>query len=135
LYVFISACVEGHLKKYNIILSGPSLSDDKELKNALRKIAKLYENPVQEQIGILLKEFKCHLILFEVSKSNPNGVEILQTIKKYFPETLVLLFVHNNDLNLIAKGIDYGAKDVFKSPYKYELIVERAEAFLRHYHI
>ena len=123
--------LRAQLKKYNIILSGPTLSDDEELKGSLRKIANLTDNPIQQQIGSMLKAQKFHLILFEVSKSNPKGVEVLRTIKKTYPEILIMLFVHNDDLSLIARGLEYGAKDVFKKPFKYELIAERVEAMLR----
>lgn len=116
---------------YNILLSGPNLSKDKVLKRALQKFANISDNPIQQHILLMLKEQQYHLILFQVSKSDPKSVEVLRTIKKKYPGTVVILVVNNDDLNVIARGLDYGAKDVFKKPYQYELIAERVDALLR----
>ena len=120
------------MKKYNILLSGPTLCNDKELKSALSKFANLYENPIHLQIGSMLKQRQCNLILFEVSKLSPQDVEVLRKTIKMYPGILVVLIVNNSDANLIARGLEYGAVDVFKRPYKYKLIAERVEALLRH---
>jgi PleD family two-component response regulator len=122
--------LEAKLKNYNIILSGATICNDKELKKSLGKFSTVYTIPQHLQIEQLQQKKECHLIFFEISKNSPNDVDIIRKILKMNPEILSVIIVNNDDTGLIANALNSGAIDVFRKPYKYELIAERVKTLL-----
>jgi len=120
------------MEKYCILLSGPTANNDKELIAELQINTLVLKNSDNKQIESILKAHKINLILFEINKNNHSEIELIKNIKNQFPKIPIILIDGNGDREVMVKAFDYGVKDAFKKPYKFNLISERVSALLRH---
>lgn len=118
------------MKKKCVLISGPTIASDQKLGNEIQKYAVVLTNPDNRQLFSILKEEKIELILFEIVKENLADIEFIREAKSNFPDILIILIDGNGNSNLIVKAFQYGVKDAFRKPYKYDLIEERVRVLL-----
>jgi len=118
------------MKKKCVLISGPTIANDQKLGIEIKKYAVVLTNSDNRQLFSILKVEKIELILFEIVKENLTDIEFIREAKSSFPEILIILIDGNGNSNLIAKAFQYGAKDAFRKPYKYDLIEERVRVLL-----
>ena len=119
------------MRKYRILLSGPTTNNDKELIAELRKNALVLKNSDNNKIQSILKTRKIDLILFEINKNNHSEVEVIKNIKNQFPNIPIILIDGSGNREVMVKAFDYGVNDAFKKPYKCHLLTERVYALLQ----
>ena len=118
------------MNKKCVLISGPTIAGDPKLGTEIQKNAIVLKNSDNQQILSILKNQKVELILFEIVNEYLSDIDLIKDIKTKFPEILILLIDGNGNRNLIAKAFQYGAKDAFRKPYKYDLIEERVRVLL-----
>jgi PleD family two-component response regulator len=118
------------MKKKCVLISGPTIAGDPQLGAGIQKSAVVLKNSDNQQIVSILKSRKVELILFEIVKENLLDIDLIKNIKSKFPEILILLIDGNGNRNLIATAFEYGVKDAFRKPYRYDLIEERVKGLL-----
>lgn len=127
----LSTAIRTFMRKFCILLSGPTIITDKELVAELQKNVLVLKNSDNNQIESILKTHKIDLILFDISKQNHSDLEVIRNLKNQFPNIPIILIDGNGDREVMEKAFDYGIKDAFKRPYKCYLIAERVKAILR----
>ena len=118
------------MKKKCVLISGPTIASDNKLGDEIQKYAVVLTNSDNRQLFSILKEKKIELILFEIVKENLADIEFIREAKSDFPDILIILIDGIGNSNLIAKAFQYGVKDAFRKPYKYDLIKERVRVLL-----
>ena len=121
------------MKKKCVLISGPTIARDPQLGVEIQKSAMVLKNSDNRQILSILKQRKVELILFEVVNEYLTDIDLIKHIKRKFPDTLILLIDGNGNRNLIATAFEYGAKDAFRKPYRYDLIEERVKGLLNYH--
>lgn len=119
------------MAKNYVLISGRTILDDEELKEELAEFSVVLTSNDNSQLELILSNNKVDLIILEISSANLYDIEVIQTVKKKFPDTEVILVDGNSDQELIAQAFAFGVKDAFRRPYKTSLIVERVKALLR----
>lgn len=119
------------MAKNCVLLSGPSIAHDEELKGALEEFAVVLTSDDNSQIEAILRDNKVNLIILEISNANLHEIEVIKIVKTKFPDTEIILVDGNGDQELIAQAFAFGVKDAFRKSYKTSLIVERANTLLR----
>jgi PleD family two-component response regulator len=117
------------MKKPYVLVSGESLSKDAALIKELRKNAVVLRKADNNKIGSVLRARIVDVIIFEVSSKNPAEVEIIQGIKKKTQDVKIILI--DGKREVVAKAFQYGVSDVYKKPYRNEMVVERVKALLK----
>lgn len=120
------------MKKRRVLISGHSLSFDKELYGALQKIVTVVKISDNHWLEAFLAYKPVDLVMIEISEENSVDLELIKRIKNQFPDIVIILIDGDNDREVIAKAFSYGVKDAFRKPYHYALIVERVQALLSH---
>ena len=120
------------MKKKCVLISGPSIAIDPRLGSEIEKNAIVLKNPDNRQIFSILKNRKVELILFEIVNEHLADIDLIKKIKSKFHGIIILLIDGNGNRNLIAKAFEYGVKDAFKKPYRYDLIEERVKGLLNY---
>ena len=118
------------MKKKYVLISGPTIGRDPQLGTEIQKIAIVLKNADNRQIFSILKNQNIALILFEIVNENLTDIDLIKSIKLKFPEILIVLINGNANRKLIAKAFEYGVKDAFRKPYRYDLIEERVKGLL-----
>ena len=119
------------MKKRCVLLSGDSLCGDEELYEALQHIAVVVKNPENSQVESIMATRPVDLVLFEISQERPAEIDLITRIKHQFPDTVIIAIDGGADREVIAQAFAYGAKDAFREPYDWALIVERVQALLK----
>ncbi len=119
--------------KSHILLCGHTLYHDKVLHGYLRKKFKLYllskfEN--RELFETILIE-SITLVVLEFSKMWESELKIIRGLLIKYHNLIVIVIDGNSSNEAIIKAFYYGAIDVFRKPYRRELLVERIEALLK----
>ena len=118
------------MKKRCVLMSGYSLSGDKELYKALQNIAVVMKSSENSQVESIMTKRPVELAIIEISQEHPAEVDLIKRMKKQFPNTIIIVIDGDQDREVIAQAFSYGAKDAFRKPYKRALIVERVQALL-----
>ncbi len=116
------------MRKYCILVSGPLVSNDKELIRALGKTAVVLTNSDNKKIKSIFTASNVDLTILELSKGESNEVEIIKCIKTRFQDVIIILI--NGDRELFVKAFNLGVKDAFRKPYRWPMLVERVNALL-----
>ena len=119
------------MQNYHILLSGPSIFCDQELIDTIEEFAAVSTLSDNTQIHKLASNIFYDLILFEIGAGKSSDFDILKMLNTQFPDSIIIIVDGNGDSELLATAISFGVKDVFKKPYKYQLIAERVNALLK----
>lgn len=114
--------------KYCVLISGKRVSNDDLLIDELKKNMTVLKNSNNSGIESIVYNRKVDLILLEISQDVASEVEIVKNIKFKFSN--IKIIVINGNREMISRSLSYGANDVFRSPYKRHLVVERTKAML-----
>ena len=120
------------MEKKCVLISGPSIAIDPQLGAEIQKSAMVLKNSDNRQILSLLQNRKVELILIEIIDEHISDIDLIQKIKIKFPEIMIVLIDGDGNRNLIAKAFEYGVKDAFRKPYRYDLIEERVKGLLNY---
>lgn len=115
-----------------IIISGPSLFQDKSLYNGLIINNTVLNNNNNFKLESILKEKTVHCIVVEINNDDPFEIENIKNIKKKFPDINMILIEEDRTRDNIARAFQMGASDVFSKPYKLELLLERINAMMKY---
>ncbi len=115
------------LKPY-VLISGPTISADEELINALEKTTVVLREKDNRKIQTFLENKKIDMILLEPSGEQSQKIEIIKNIKHQFHDVKIILI--NGDRELFVKAFSFGVKDAFHKPYRRQMLVERVSALL-----
>jgi DNA-binding response OmpR family regulator len=113
-----------------LIISGPTLAEDKALHRDLQKIATVLVNKQNSNVETILDSRKVDLLLLEIDLAKPAEVEIIKRVKMQHPRLSIILI--DGDHDVLIKAFAYGAKDGFRKPYERKLVVERIQAILKY---
>ena len=116
------------MKKPCVLISGPTAFRDEELVGKLKKNAIVLRNGRNHGVEAIAAKRKIDLLLLEFPHEEPAEIEIIKNLKNRFPALEIILI--DGDRELMAKAFAYGVRDVFRKPYKGDLIVERVHALL-----
>jgi len=117
------------MKKHCVVLSGPTVAKDKTLIKGLEETFLVLKNDDNDHIETLLRSRVVDLVLMEVSASNLSDIELIRNMKAIWRD-LAIILVDATGRKLIAKAFEFGVKDVFKKPYKADLLAERSKSVI-----
>ena len=118
------------MAKHCILVSGPTIANDLELIDGLKKLSDVLLNFDNRQIETIITDTVSDIILLELSKNCGFEVEMIKRIVGRFPNIEIVLIDGNGDCELMARAFAYGARDAFRKPYKTDLLLERVLALL-----
>mgnify|MGYP006279754777 CR=1 FL=1 len=107
------------------MLFGSGILQDTLLRTRLEEIASIAIASETEQLYHTLDHFHPDILLFEIIKDSPQQFHALQQITTLYPDIRVLALNGSKNRSAIATAISCGVCDVFRQPYRYDLIVER----------
>ena len=116
------------MRKHCVLVSGPLISKDNDLIKMLKKAVLVLANSKNRQIMACLAEYTIDAILLEISENAPEEISLIEEIKKHSQHTKIIVI--NGDRDLFVKAYKLGAKDVFRKPYRREMVAERVIAVL-----
>ena len=111
------------MKTKYVLISGPTIVLDMELEQALHECAVILKNADNRRALNILQYQMADLLLMETTKNNSSEIAIMKQLKQEHPQLTIILIDGDNDL--IAKTFEVGVKDVFRKPYKTDLVAER----------
>jgi putative nucleotidyltransferase with HDIG domain len=74
----------------------------------------------------------CHLVMSDVTMPGTDGLELLDTLNREFPETPVVLLTARHDLHVATSAFRRGAFDYLLKPFQREDLISTAERALEH---
>lgn len=117
------------MKTKYVLISGPNIVLDMELEQALHECAVILKNADNRRALNILQYQTADLLLMETTKNNSSEIAIMKQLKQEHPQLTIILIDGDNDL--IAKTFEVGVKDVFRKPYKTDLVAERIRSLIR----
>ena len=119
------------MEKPCALVTGASISRDDVLFNSLQKNVKVIRNTDNSQVKVIIKKNKIDIILLEISGNyKPSEISLIKEIKNQHPDCKIILINGNGNREAIARAFSNGANDLFRKPYKTDLIVDRIKALL-----
>ena len=118
------------MEKYKILLSGPTISQNKILIKSLSTYLAVFENENNNQIESQIQSFHIDLLVLELSAQAKFEIELIDSIKTHFPNIKIILVNGKKDQRFIAKAIALGANDIYRQPCNIPLLVEKVHALL-----
>jgi len=118
------------MEKYKILLSGPTISQNKILIKSLSTYLAVFENENNNQIESQIQSFHIDLLVLELSAQAKFEIELIESIKTHFPNIKIILVNGKKDQRFIAKAIALGANDVYRQPCNIPLLVEKVHTLL-----
>jgi len=70
------------------------------------------------------------LILLDIMLGEYNGLQVLQSIKKFSPQVSVIMITGNRDISLAKECLAEGADDYISKPFDFEYLRESVLASL-----
>lgn len=112
------------------------VEDEKELLIAISNyltrenyICELADTFKKAESKIVVYEYD--LILLDITLPDGNGLDLLQTIKKYQKHTGVIIVSAKNSLDDKIRGLDLGADDYLTKPFQLTELNSRLKAIVR----
>ena len=119
------------MEKPCALVTGESISKDDVLLNTLQKNIKVISNKDNAQVEAIIKKNKIAIILLEISGNyKPSEINLIKEIKIQLPYCKIILINGNGNREAIARAFSNGANDLFRKPYKTDLIIDRVKALL-----
>ena len=114
------------------MIIGPAISEDDKLKQAITPYAEVYTKQNYSDISGFIQSIVCELLILEFPESFENELQVISEIRQMRPSADIILLTDKEDKEIIAKALNYGVRDVFRSPYNQELITERVIGLLKY---
>lgn len=114
------------------MIIGPTIADDDKFKQTIIPYAEVYTKQNFSDISGFIQSVVCELLILEFPESFENELQVISEIRQMRPSADIILLTHTGDKEIIAKALNYGVRDVFRSPYNYELITERVIGLLKY---
>lgn len=116
------------MRKPCVLVSGPSVSSDKDLILSLKKTTIVLTNSDNGLIKFLFEDYNVDIIVLELLDKKTKELEILESIKTRFPSVKIILI--NGDREIFVKAFSLGVRDAFRKPYRVRMLIERINALL-----
>lgn len=78
-----------------------------------------------------LSVYKYDIVLLDITLPDGNGLQLIETIKKYNPKSGIIIISAKNSLNDKITGLDTGADDYMTKPFQLSELNSRIKAVLR----
>jgi DNA-binding NarL/FixJ family response regulator len=118
------------MEKHRILLSGPTVSQNKILIKSLSTYVSVFENENYNLIETHIQSFQIDLLILEISTHEKFEIELIRRIKTHFPNIKIIIINGKKDQRFIAKAIALGANDIYRQPCNVPLLVEKVHALL-----
>ncbi len=115
----------------NVLICGSEITNNHELLRLLKSKVNLFQQTKSDQITQIIRQKNICLLIFELSKMIQDDLPCLKSLKKNFPELLIIIVNGNGSGENIIQSFKLGVKDYFKKPYDPVLLAERIEALIR----
>jgi DNA-binding NarL/FixJ family response regulator len=114
------------------MIIGPTIADDDKFKQAILPYAEVYTKQNFANIPGFIQSNACELLILEFPESFENELQVISEIRQMRPSADIILLTDSGDKEMIAKALNYGVRDIFRSPYNHELITERVIGLLKY---
>lgn len=74
---------------------------------------------------------RAHVVCLDIMMPDISGIEILQHIKHYYPDTLVLMVTGDNKREIVLNAVQAGADGFIIKPFNPSTLIEAVYASLR----
>jgi DNA-binding NarL/FixJ family response regulator len=118
------------MEKHKILLSGPTISNNKVLIKSLGTYLSVFENENYNSIENQIENYHIDLLVIEISNHEKFEIELIKKIKTHFPDIKIILINGKKDQRFIAKAIALGVNDIYRHPCNVPLLVEKVHALL-----
>ncbi len=111
------------------------IDDEAVLRRTLARILQGADHEVttagsaQEGLAILSQQ-SFDLVYLDIRLPDMNGLEVLKTIHSKYPETPVILFTAQPELNSAIQAVRDGASDYLLKPLQPQTLIDRTQAIL-----
>ncbi len=116
--------------KFKILLIGKNIIHDKLLSHSLQKLAHIYSLDSINQLQAYIQNEAVNLVIFEFTDQWKNELELLKQVKELKLQIPIIMINGADSMEATILSFQCCVKDVFKTPYKIELLSERVEALL-----
>jgi len=113
-----------HDQKKYLILYGPSLVNDRELKIELEKDFVVLSCEIYEELIRILNNKLIDFLLFQVNSEEVQVTNLKQILSQNH-KLLVIVLGNGKQRDMVAQVFELGAGDFFRLPYRRDLLVER----------
>mgnify|MGYP006291818939 CR=1 FL=1 len=114
------------------MIIGPTIANDDKFKQAIIPYAEVYTKQNFANISGFIQSNACELLILEFPPSSENELQVISEIRQIRPSADILLLTNKGDKEMIARALNYGVRDVFRSPYNHKLITERVIGLLKY---
>lgn len=116
------------MQKHCVLVSGATISKDSTLIESLGNTCNVLTNQHSKKIESMLASTDVDMIVLEPSSEFLKEIEIIKNIKNRYQNLMIILI--DGDRELFVQAFRYGVKDIFRKPYRREMILERVNALL-----
>lgn len=121
--------MENRLKS-KILIFGKSIIKDKSLSRSLKEIGQVkvwdyYKQPDNNFQNVLVD-----LVVFEFSNQWEEELQLLKYLQSVKPDIPIIVISQADSMETTIKSLKCGVDDVFKSPYRIDLLQDRIKAIL-----
>lgn len=117
------------MKTSTVILSGPTISRDRRLIDLFNEDMAVISIRRNSEIEVILRRQSIDAIVLEIPDDRSEEVEIIRTTRSQYPRIPIILIGGNREL--LAKAVQNGVNDIFKKPYRHDLLKERVSALIK----
>lgn len=117
------------MKTSTVILSGPTISRDRHLIDLFNEDMTVISIRRNSEIEVVLRRQSIDAIVLEIPDDRFEEVEIIRAIKEQYSRIPIILIGGNREL--LAKAVQNGVNDIFKKPYRHDLLKERVSALIK----
>lgn len=112
------------------------VEDDRALNQGLCKALQTDDRQVNSRYDLqgareFLKNQTVNLIILDLNLPDGNGLELLDQVRKQFPELAVILLTANDTDEDVVKGLEQGADDYITKPFSLAILRARVNTQLR----
>lgn len=116
------------MSKGSILISGPNVWQDQRLISLLKVASRVLCNRDNKNIEHILQRNEINAVIIEIPEESPGDVEFIKSANSEHQHIPFILI--DGKRELIARAISYGVRDVFKRPYRGDLLAERVCALI-----
>lgn len=118
------------MERHNLLLSGPTISHNKNLIRSLSTYVSVIKNQNYNLIEPQLETYHIDLLVLEISNHEKFDIELINRIRNHYPNIKIIIINGKEDQRFIAKAISFGVNDVYREPCNVPLLVEKVYALL-----
>lgn len=99
------------------------VDDEKAIRDSLKELLILEEYQVEtaangEESLEMMEKKEFDLVLLDIKMPGVSGVEVMRQVKKYYPDTKVIVLTGHGSLESAIEAIRSGAEDYMLKPYE-----------------